>query len=72
MEPFRYIVDDYVYLNKLKITDKTKLQEILNASVTIKNKTETFENSIKTFVKCCINSLNENLINIPAIEKYEF
>ncbi|MDR2636308.1 MAG: type II CRISPR-associated endonuclease Cas1 [Mycoplasmataceae bacterium] len=72
MEPFRFIIDDYVLTNKFKINQKNELQKILLCKIFINKKTETFENAIKIFTKNCINSLNDNKISIPNIESYEF
>jgi hypothetical protein len=73
MEPFRMIVDDFVLTYKYKIEQKHHLHLFLKTEVKINGKNETIENSIKTFIRICLNYLESNEhVTIPVIENYEF
>ena len=72
IEPFRIIVDEYVYLNKDRVFDsdyKHDLVNILNKKVNLGCE-RYLHNAIAASVKSVIDSLDEN--DVSLLKLYEF
>lgn len=74
MEPFRIIIDRFVYYNRFDIFDtdeKHQLLSILNEYVFIDNSKQIINNAIRIYVKGIFDSLNDNDLSKLKFYKYE-
>lgn len=74
MEPFRILVDRYVWLlkpEKLAAEEKKKLVSLLNDEIIIDNKRHFVVNAIKIYCKSVFNALSDNDISLLKFYKYE-
>lgn len=74
MEPFRILVDRYVYFmksDKFTSEEKQKLINLLNDEVIIDAKRNYVNNAIKIYCKSVFNAINENDTALLKFYKYE-
>lgn len=74
MEPFRILVDRYVYFmkpDKFMTEEKQKMVSLLNDEVIIDGKRNYVSNSIKIYCKSVFNAINGNDISLLKFYKYE-
>lgn len=74
MEPFRILVDRYVYFmkpDKFTSEEKQKLINLLNDEVIIDTKRNYVNNAIKIYCKSVFNAINENDTALLKFYKYE-
>lgn len=73
IEPFRCIVDRYVYESEIEVFDKTtryELLNLLNKEVVISDKRNTVTNSIQIYCRSVFKALNEE--NLSLMRFYEY
>ena len=74
MEPFRILVDRYVYFmkpDKFMTEEKQKMVSLLNDEVIIDGKRNYVSNSIKIYCKSVFNAINGNDISLLKFYKYQ-
>lgn len=74
MEPFRILVDRYVYFmnpDKFATEEKQKLVNLLNDEVVIDSKRNYVSNAIKIYCKSVFNAINNNDIALLKFYRYE-
>lgn len=74
MEPFRILVDRYVYFmnpDKFATEEKQKLVSLLNDEVVIDSKRNYVSNAIKIYCKSVFNAINNNDIALLKFYRYE-
>lgn len=62
MEPYRPLIDDYVYQMELDVfesDEKYQIIDLLNKSVYIDNKIQTVANSIKIYCRSIFDALDQ-------------
>lgn len=67
MEPFRILVDRYVYENRFTqfaVDEKHKMLEILELEIGINNTRQIFSNGIKIYVKSIFDAMNEKDLSL--------
>lgn len=74
MEPFRILVDRYIYNmnpNKLEHEEKMRIVNILNAEVLIDGKRSYVNNAIKIYCKSVFDAINENDVSLIRFYRNE-
>ena len=74
MEPFRIIVDRFVYKmkpNKFEKDEKHQLLRLLEQEVFIDGKTEYVSNAIKIYTRSVFEALNDKDISLIKFYEYE-
>lgn len=69
MEPFRILVDRYVYTNQFTgfaVDEKHKMLEVLELEIGINNTRQIFSNGIKIYVKSIFDAINEKDLSLIA------
>lgn len=67
MEPFRILVDRYVYANQFiefGVDEKHKMLEVLELEIGINNTCQIFSNGIKIYVKSIFDAINEKDLSL--------
>lgn len=63
MEPFRIIIDKFLYeknFDNFDINEKRELQNILNQEIEINGRKQTVNNAINIYTKSILDALSEN------------
>lgn len=75
MEPFRILVDDYVYqldICSFESEEKLKVVDLLNQKVKIHGKQEQLLQAIKIYVKSVMDALDKEDLSLLRFFQYEF